>query len=93
MKFLIKWIFHQKNKMESVWNGNGKGMEKLIRSKLGEMEWNWNGTFIKKFGDEKQNENREEMEKKWNGKRMKKFVDEKWSVNRGKWNGKKEKVQ
>ena len=30
--------------MESVWNGNGKGMEKLIRSKLGEMEWNWNGT-------------------------------------------------
>ena len=41
MKFLIKWIFHQKNKMESVWNGNGKGMEKIIRSKLGEMEWNW----------------------------------------------------
>ena len=30
--------------MESVWNGNGKGMEKLTRSKLGEMEWNWNGT-------------------------------------------------
>ena len=30
--------------MESVWNGNGKGMEKLIRSNLGEMEWNWNGT-------------------------------------------------
>ena len=30
--------------MESVWNGNGKGMEKLKRSKLGEMEWNWNGT-------------------------------------------------
>ena len=30
--------------MESVWNGNGKRMEKLIRSKIGEMEWNWNGT-------------------------------------------------
>ena len=30
--------------MKSVWSGNGKGMEKLIRSKLGEMEWNWNGT-------------------------------------------------
>ena len=44
MKFLILWIFHWKNKMESVWNGNGKGMEKLIRSKLGEMDWNWNGT-------------------------------------------------
>ena len=30
--------------MDSVWNGNGKGMEKLIRSKLREMEWNSNGT-------------------------------------------------
>ena len=30
--------------MESMWNGNGKGMEKLLRLKLGEMEWNWNGT-------------------------------------------------
>ena len=30
--------------MEAVWNDNGNGMEKLIRSKLGEMEWNWNGT-------------------------------------------------
>ena len=30
--------------MESEWNGNGKGMDKLIRSKLGEMEWSWNGT-------------------------------------------------
>ena len=44
MKFLITWIFQWENKMEFVWNGNGKGMEKLIRSKLGEMEWNWNGT-------------------------------------------------
>ena len=26
--------------MESVCNGNGKDKEKLIRSKLGEMEWN-----------------------------------------------------
>ena len=60
-----------------------KGMEKLIRSILGEIEWNWNGTFIKKFGDDKQYGNREEMEKKWNGKVMKKFVDEKWSGNRG----------
>ena len=30
--------------MESVWNGNGKGMENLKSSNLGEMEWNWNGT-------------------------------------------------
>ena len=30
--------------MESEWNGNGKGMDKLIRSKLGEIEWSWNGT-------------------------------------------------
>ena len=43
MKFLIKQIFYRKNKVETVWNGNGKGMEKIIRSKLGEMEWNWNG--------------------------------------------------
>ena len=43
MKFLIKLIFNRKNKMESLRNGNEKGMEKIIRSKLGEMEWNWNG--------------------------------------------------
>ena len=30
--------------MESVWNCNGKVMEKLIISELGEMEWNQNGT-------------------------------------------------
>ena len=46
-----------------------------------ELEWKWNGTFIKKFGDEKWNGNREEMEKKWNGKIMQKLVDEKWSGN------------
>ena len=27
-----------------------------------ELEWKWNGTFMKKFGDEKWNGNREEME-------------------------------
>ena len=58
-----------------------------------ELEWKWNGTFIKKFGDEKWNGNREEMERKWNGKIMKELVDQKWSGNRGemerKWNGKK----
>ena len=69
--------------MESVWNCNGKDMEKIMRSKLGEMEWNWNGTiewkwngiYSKKFGDEKWNGNRKEMERNWNGKCMKKFVD------------------
>ena len=39
-----------------------------------EMEWKQNGTFMKKFGNEKWNGNREEMERKWNGKFMKKFV-------------------
>ena len=38
-----------------------------------ELEWKWNGTFMKKFGDEKWNGNREEMERKWNGKFMKTF--------------------
>ena len=60
-----------------------------------ELEWKWNGTFMKKFGDEKWNGNREEMERKWNGNFMKKFVDAKWNGNRvemeRKWNGKKER--
>ena len=38
-------------------------------------EWKWNGTFMKKFIDEKLNGSRMEMERKWNGKFMKKFVD------------------
>ena len=38
-------------------------------------EWKWNGTFMKKFTDEKWNGSRMEMEGKWNGKFMKKFVD------------------
>ena len=34
------------------------------------MEWKWNGTFVKKFGNKKWNGNREEMERKWNRKFM-----------------------
>ena len=47
-----------------------------------ELEWKLNGTFMRKFGDEKWNGNREEMERKWNGKCMKNFVDAKWNGNR-----------
>ena len=50
--------------MGSEWNGM-------------ELEWKWNGTFMKKFGDKKRNRNREEMERKWNGKFMKNFIDAK----------------
>ena len=43
--------------MESVWKGNGKGIEKLISSKIGEtgmeLEWKQNKTFMNEFGDVK----------------------------------------
>ena len=34
------------------------------------MEWNWNGTFMKKFGNKKWNGNREEMEWKFYGRNL-----------------------
>ena len=66
--------------MGSVWNGNGKGMEKLttyqLRSiLLGEIEWNWNGIGM-------------ELEWKWNGTCIKNLamksgteIEWKWKEN------------
>ena len=53
--------------MEKLW----KKMNKIKMRRNGmELEWEWNGTFMKKFGNKKWNGNREEMERKWNGKFM-----------------------
>ena len=64
--------------MESVWNDDGKIMEKNESDQYEEkwngigmgMEWKWNGTFMKKFSNKKWDGNREEMEQKIYGRNL-----------------------